>query len=127
MKSLLLDTEALIWWDANDPRLGGKARSAIQDAPEVYVSAASAWEIAIKTVLGKLRTSRRLAKAVEDGGFLELPVSFAHAEGVQKLPKHHSDPFDRLIISTARAEQLTVVTSDAKFRSYEVEVIDATA
>ncbi|MDQ2665700.1 MAG: hypothetical protein M3Z05_06790 [Gemmatimonadota bacterium] len=58
MTALLLDTEALIWWDANDPRLGGRARTAIEDASDVYVSTASAWDIVIKTALGKLRTLR---------------------------------------------------------------------
>jgi PIN domain nuclease of toxin-antitoxin system len=96
---LLLDTEALIWWDGNDPRLGGKARAAIQDADIVYVSAASAWEIVIKTALGKLRTTRRTAVAVAEGGFRELPITFEHAEAVRNLPRHHADPFDRMMIA----------------------------
>ena len=125
MTVLLLDTEALIWWDTNDPRLGGKARTAIQDAAEVYVSSASAWEIVIKSALGKLRTSRRPAKAVADGGFLELPVTFEHAEAVQALPLHHADPFDRLIIAAASVEGCAIVTSDEKFRMYDVELVDA--
>lgn len=125
MTALLLDTEALIWWDANDPRLGGRARAAIQEASEVYVSSASAWEIVIKTALGKLRTKRRPAKAVADGGFRELPITFEHAEAVRGLPRHHSDPFDRLIIATALVEECSVLTSDEKFRMYEVPLIDA--
>jgi len=122
---LLLDTEALIWWDGNDPRLGGKARAAIQDASEVYVSSASAWEIVIKAALGKLRTTRKPAKAVSDGGFRELPITFEHAEAVRKLPKHHADPFDRLIIAAAGVEGCVVVTSDEKFAAYGIELIDA--
>ena len=125
MTALLLDTEALIWWDANDPRLGGKARAAIQDAPEVYVSSASAWEIVIKSALGKLRTRRRPAQAVADGGFRELPITFAHAEAVRALPRHHADPFDRLIIATASVEGCTIVTSDEKFSMYGVALLDA--
>lgn len=125
MAPLLLDTETLIWWDANDPRLGGNARVAIQNATDVYVSAASAWEIAIKASLGKLRTSRRPLVAVEEAGFHPLPVSFAHAEAVQKLPRHHRDPFDRLIIAAARVEGWAVVTSDEQFTKYEIELIDA--
>ncbi len=125
MTALLLDTEALIWWDANDPRLGGKARTAIQDAAEVYVSAASAWEIIIKSAIGKLRTTRHPAKAVADGGFLELPITFEHAEAVKALPLHHTDPFDRLIIAAASVERCIIVTSDEKFRSYDVELVDA--
>ena len=90
MSALLLDTGALIWWDANDPRLGGHARTAIQDASEVYVSAASAWEIVIKSALGKLRTTRRPAKAVADGGFRELAVTFDLADGVLRF--FHREP-----------------------------------
>ncbi len=125
MTALLLDTSALIWWDANDPRLGGAARAAIQEASEVYVSSASGWEIAIKSALGKLRTTRRPAKAVADGGFLELPVTFAHAEAVRALPRHHDDPFDRLIIAAAKVEGCHIVTSDDAFRQYDVKLIDA--
>src|SRR5687768_11857355 len=110
MKRVLLDTEALIWWDANDARLGSQARARIQEADDVYVSAASVWEIVIKIALGKLRTTRRPAVAVADGGFRELPVTFEHAEAVATLPRYHSDPFDRLIIAAGRAEGLTIVT-----------------
>ena len=125
MTSLLLDTEALIWWDANDRRLGGNARAAIQNADEVFVSSASAWEIVIKSALGKLRTTRRPAKAVADGGFLELPVTFEHTEALRSLEKHHNDPFDRLIIATAQFERCSIVTSDEKFSLYDVPLIDA--
>jgi PIN domain nuclease of toxin-antitoxin system len=126
VKLLLLDTEALIWWDENSPRLGGNARAAIHNAREVFVSAASAWEIVIKETLGKLRTTRRPAAAVAEGGFRELGVTFEHAQAVAELPRHHRDPFDRLILATARVEGFAVVTSDEKFWQYEhVELIDA--
>lgn len=125
MTSILLDTEAFIWWDANHPRLGGNARAAIQDADEVYVSAASAWEIVIKMALGKLHTTRRAAAAVTEAGFQELPITFEHAEAVRSLPRHHADPFDRMIIAVARSEGLTVLTSDEQFRKYHVPLIDA--
>jgi len=126
VSALLLDTSALIWWDTNDPRLGGKARAAIHDASEVYVSAASAWEIVIKSVLGKLRTTRRPAQAVVDGGFRELAVTFEHVEAVRALPRHHADPFDRLIIAAAKVEGCRIVTSDDVFRKYDVALVDAT-
>lgn len=125
MTTLLLDTEVLIWWDANDPRLGGYARAAIQDADEVYVSSASAWEIVIKSALGKLRTKRLPAVAVADGGFRQLPVTFDHAEAVRSLPRHHTDPFDRLIIAAAKVEDCTIVTSDDKFGMYGVPLMNA--
>ncbi len=125
MSALLLDTQALIWWDANDPRLGGNARAAIQNADEVYVSSASAWEITIKSSLGKLRGTRRASQAVAESGFRELAITFEHAEAVRSLYSHHSDPFDRLIIATAIVEDIPIITSDDKFRKYDVELIDA--
>ena len=125
MKRLLLDTEALIWWDAGDPRLGARARAAIEDASEVWVSAASAWEIVIKQALGKLRTTRQPADAVADSGFDPLPVTFEHAAAVGALASHHRDPFDRLIIAAAVVEELTIVTSDPQFGLYAAPLIDA--
>ena len=125
MKRLLLDTEAFIWWDANDRRLGARARAAIQDAPEVFVSAASAWEIVIKVALKKLRTTRRPLEALLDASFRELPVTFQHAEALETLPAHHADPFDRLILATAAVEGLTIVTSDRLFNLYALPLLDA--
>ena len=125
MKRLLLDTEAFIWWDANDRRLGARARAAIQDAPEVFVSAASAWEIVIKVALKKLRTTRRPLEALLDASFRELPVTFQHAEALETLPTHHADPFDRLILATAAVEGLTIVTSDRLFNLYGLPLLDA--
>ena len=125
MSAPLLDTSVLIWWDSNDPRLGGDARAAIQDADEVWVSSASAWEIVIKTALGKLRSSRHPAEVVADGGFRELAVTFEHVQAVGTLAPHHHDPFDRLIIASAQIEECTIVTSDEKFRLYQVPLINA--
>ena len=125
MKRLLLDTEAFIWWDANDRRLGSVARRRIAEAAEVYVSAASAWEISIKVALGKLRTSRTASEALVDSTFSELPVSFAHADAQKALPRHHADPFDRLILAAAHVEGLTVVTSDRYFALYDIPLVDA--
>ena len=127
MKRLLLDTEALIWWDTNERRLGGTARAAIQHADEVFVSAASVWEIIIKTALGKLSANRRAVDAVADAGFRELPITFEHAEAVGKLPPHHHDPFDRLILAVASVESFTIVSSDQQFTLYRVPLIDARA
>lgn len=120
-----MDTEAFIWWGADDRRLGSNTRRAIRDAEVVYVSAVSAWEIAIKSALGKLQTTRDPAGAVAESGFTPLPISFAHASAVRDLAAHHRDPFDRLLIATAHVENLTVVTSDDQFRAYRVPVHDA--
>jgi PIN domain nuclease of toxin-antitoxin system len=122
--NLLLDTHVLIWWDEGR-RLAAEARRAIANADSVYVSAASAWEVAIKAGLGRLRPIRTVEQAVDESGFLELPVTFRHAERVGKLPPHHRDPFDRLLIAQADVEELTLVTRDAVFTRYGVGVIGA--
>lgn len=124
-KRLLLDTSTLIWWEQNDPRLGGNARAAIQNADAVYVSAASAWEISIKSALGKLQTTRRTSEAIADNGFDELPITVEHAEAEASLEPLHSDPFDRLIIAAADVEDLVIVTSDQQFAQYRVALLDA--
>lgn len=121
---LLLDTHVLIWWDAGQ-RLSAAARAAIRDADEVYVSAASAWEIAIKASLGKIVSSRTVSAATAECGFFELPVTFAHAEQLAALPALHRDPFDRLLVAQAIAEGLTVVTRDPAITQYGVAVIAA--
>jgi PIN domain nuclease of toxin-antitoxin system len=121
---LLLDTHVLIWWDEGR-RLTPGARRGIQDAEEVFVSAASAWEIAIKFALGRLRPSRTVAEAAADSGFMELPVTFRHASRVGTLPPHHRDPFDRLLVAQADVEGLAIVTRDPAFEPYGVEVLRA--
>ncbi len=122
--NLLLDTHVLIWWDEGR-RLSSAARRAIRDADAVYVSAASAWEIAIKIGLGRLRPTRTVEQAAAESGFLELPVTFRHAELVAQLPAHHRDPFDRLLVAQAEAERLTLVTRDPVFQRYSSATIEA--
>ncbi len=121
---LLLDTHVLIWWDAG-ARLSRKAASAIREAEQVYVSAASAWEVAIKASLGRLETTRRFADAVAESGFEELPIRIVHAEALEGLPWHHRDPFDRLLVVQAKAEGLTLVTRDRLFGRYGVRTLKA--
>ena len=119
--NLLLDTHVLLWWLADDPGLSEKQRSAIADpANVVYVSAASAWEIAIKKALGKLIAPNDLRAALVASELEQLPVTVAHAEAVGGLPPHHRDPFDRMLIAQAGVEDLTVVTGDPVFAQYEV-------
>jgi PIN domain nuclease of toxin-antitoxin system len=120
--NLLLDTHVLIWWDEGR-RLSGAARRAIEAADSVYVSAASAWEVAIKIGLGRLRPSRTVEAAAEESGFLELPITFRHGQRVTGLPAHHRDPFDRLLVAQAEVEGLTLVTRDPVFERYAVERI----
>jgi PIN domain nuclease of toxin-antitoxin system len=122
--NLLLDTHVLIWWDEGR-RIAAEARRAIEEADTVYVSAASAWEVAVKTGLGRLRPTRTVEQAVSESGFLELPVTFHHAERVTGLPPHHRDPFDRMLVAQAAVEELALVTRDPVFARYGVALIQA--
>jgi PIN domain nuclease of toxin-antitoxin system len=122
---LLLDTHALLWWLA-DEGLTAQTRDAIADpANLVAVSAVSAWEIAIKKALGKLAAPDDLEHQVHAGGFLPLPISIAHGVAAGKLPRHHEDPFDRMLIAQAYAEGLTIVTRARCFEDYGVTLLPA--
>ena len=121
---LLLDTHALIWWLSNDSTISGKAKKAIADPDNiVFVSAASAWEIAIKKSLGKLQAPDDLSVQIEEKRFTPLAISINHALTVEKLPLHHQDPFDRIIIAQAISENLIIITRDRKFKTYKVKTI----
>lgn len=118
---LLLDTHTFVWWDNDE--LPRAVRDRIQAADAVYVSAVSAWEVAIKTALGKITARGSFADAIEDYGFDPLPITVAHADAVRALPPHHRDPFDRLLIAQAESENLTLVTRDPAMRLYAVAVV----
>jgi len=122
---LLLDTHALLWWLA-DEELTPDARARIADpANEVSVSAASAWEISMKKVLGKLRVPDDLEQQILASEFMPLPIAISHATTAGQLPRHHEDPFDRMLIAQAQLEQMTIVTRDKRFGDYDVAVIPA--
>jgi PIN domain nuclease of toxin-antitoxin system len=120
---LLLDTHVFLWWRAEPRRIDRKVERAISRARLVYVSAASAWEAAIKAQLGKLRFPGRFVEAVDLSEFTRLDITFAHAEAVRDLPLHHLDPFDRLLVAQAAVEGLTLVTADRQFEPYRVPVL----
>lgn len=120
---LLLDTHVFLWWKAVSPRLRDEARQAIAHAEAVFVSAASAWEAAIKAGLGRLELPDRFEAGVEESGFEKLPITFGHAEAAGALPPHHRDPFDRMLVAQAQAERLVLVTHDRQFKPYEVQVL----
>ena len=117
---ILLDTSALIRWHAGTLRR--PAVRTVQRADLVVVSAVSAWEIAIKRALGKLRFTDPVEAVVEAYGFLSLPVSVRHGDLLRSLPAHHPDPFDRMLIAQALDEGLTILTSDRAFEPYRVPV-----
>lgn len=120
---LLLDTHVFLWWRDDSRTLRASARRAIAEAQIVFVSAATAWEAAIKASLGRLQIPDTIESGVIDSGFEKLPISFSHAEAAAHLPPHHADPFDRMLVAQARAERLTLVTHDRRLARYEVEVL----
>jgi len=120
---LLLDTRALLWWLA-DEGLTDQARDAIADPNNlVMVSAASAWEISIKKALGKLAAPDDLERQIDESGFAPLSIGIAHGLAAGQLPRHHDDPFDRMLIAQAFGEALTIVTHDKRFSEYGVAVL----
>ncbi len=122
----LLDTHALLWWLEDNPTLSSKARKIISlDNSIIYVSSVSAWEIAIKKSLGKLKAPDNLDEVVKINNFIPLSISITHALYITKLPKHHDDPFDRLLASQAICEQLTLITRDTNILKYDVRVVCA--
>lgn len=116
---LLLDTQVYLWYLADSRKLSRKARGDIAGASEVFVSAASIWEAAIKAGIGKLNAATGdLVAGIKASGFAELPVSALHAARVSALPHHHRDPFDRLLVAQALFEPLHLMTVDVALKQY---------
>jgi PIN domain nuclease of toxin-antitoxin system len=135
---LLLDTSPFLWWAGGHPALGRAAMREIESpANEVFVSAVTGWEIAIKRTIGKLgpvdgADADHEARSdvewwIEQGLFEELPVTIRHGVDAGELPLVHRDPFDRLLVAQARAEGMVLVTADGAVRAYDVPVMDARA
>ncbi|MGA7416565.1 MAG: type II toxin-antitoxin system VapC family toxin [Acidimicrobiales bacterium] len=121
---VLLDTHILLWWLADDPALPERASDAIADADtSVVVSAATAWEIAIKKATGRLEAPDDLLDALEDNDFDQLPITAPHALAAGDLPAHHGDPFDRMLIAQAQIERAILVSVDERFSAYDVELL----
>jgi PIN domain nuclease of toxin-antitoxin system len=120
---LLLDTHVFLWSVVGSRALKPAARDYLISAEAVYVSAASIWEIAIKSKLGKIDGDpEALAASIEGSGFIELPINAAHAAFVAKLALHHTDPFDRLLLAQAFMEPLRLVTADRALAVYGAAV-----
>jgi PIN domain nuclease of toxin-antitoxin system len=123
---LLLDTHTLLWWSTNAKDLSRKAKRLIQDDnTKVCVSAASAWEIATKVRLGKLKwaSTESIASYCISQRFECLPVLFAHGERAGSWPQAHGDPFDRMLAAQSEAEDMPIVTNDPKLRAFGIEVV----
>ena len=123
---LLLDTHVLLWSLADPRKLSGGTRAALADAHnDVFVSAVSGWEIAVKRALGKLEAPDDLEAGVRQQGFSPLDLTFRHAEQAGALPPRHGDPFDRMLVAQAQVEGLVVVTRDARIPLYGVRTMAA--
>ncbi len=123
MRRLLLDTHVVLWWLSDDRRLGAQARRLIANAGNhVAVSAASVWEMAIKSCIGKLSVPDDVTGAVVDCGFAPLAITMEHAARVGELPLVHRDPFDRMLIAQAQVERLELITRDAGLGEYQVNL-----
>ncbi len=120
---LLLDTHVFLWWRSDPRRIDRQVERAISRSSLVYVSAASVWEAAIKSQLGKLRFPGSFSDAVEQSEFSRLEITFAHAEAVRDLPAHHQDPFDRMLVAQATVEGLTLVSADRQLEPYRIPVM----
>jgi PIN domain nuclease of toxin-antitoxin system len=121
---LLLDTHAALWLLGGDERLSANARRHLTDgANRVLLSAAVVWEVAIKRALGKLVVPDEYLSLLLDAGVQPLSMSVAHAAGVERLPPHHPDPFDRMLVSQAIIEGAAIVSRDDALRPYDVTIV----
>jgi len=126
MQRFLLDTHTLLWWLTDSPKLGSRCRELIcDDHNEVFVSAATTWEISIKMALGKLNAPEDMDSIVEDEGFCKLPISLYHGQLAGGLPDHHRDPFDRMLIAQALAEGLILLTVNENVGLYKLQLKNA--
>jgi PIN domain nuclease of toxin-antitoxin system len=123
--NLLLDTHAFIWYSENDSKLPESIKIEIETADSVYISIASLWEIAIKLSIGKLSLRSNyesIEASLAPAGIDLLPISFADTVRVMNLPLHHRDPFDRILIAQAINNSLTLVSCDAAFTAYPIQL-----
>lgn len=124
----LLDTHTFLWWNLSDLQLSEQAKEIIADGKnEIYLSAASTWEIAIKAAKGRLilpeEPSQYIANRINLHHFQALPIQISHSVQVYNLPNHHADPFDRLLIAQSQLESMPLLTKDELINLYDVEII----
>ncbi|HYN96251.1 MAG TPA: type II toxin-antitoxin system VapC family toxin [Pilimelia sp.] len=122
--SLLLDTHIVMWWLTDDPTLADEIKDRLDQELDVYVSSATVWEVAIKQALGKLDPPD-LPEQIRDSGFRLLDITAEHGIAAGRLPVHHRDPFDRILIAQAQLEGLTLITRDTHIQKYDVDVLTA--
>ncbi len=121
--TLLLDTHVVLWAITGDATLGAEFLDRLRHDPDIFLSPVSLWEITIKQAAGRLAGPPDLAGRVRDMGFRELPVTHVHAIAAGRLPLHHRDPFDRMLVAQAATEGLTLASRDASIALYDVDVL----
>jgi PIN domain nuclease of toxin-antitoxin system len=119
---ILLDSNVLVWWAEGNSRISPRLRGQIENRPLAFASLASAWEIAIKSSIGRLRLPLDFEEFLDRFGFELLPVRLDHIREIETLPFHHRDPFDRMLIAQARLEGLQIITRDRHLEAYDVRV-----
>lgn len=124
MKNFIIDTQLFLWWLVNSEKLSSKARKLIQEEEaSIFLSAASVWEISIKSSIGKLPQIENVCKIAEEEGFELLAIEALHAERTRSLSFHHKDPFDRLLVAQAQVLGVQLVTSDKALKDYGKSVL----
>ena len=124
----ILDTHVFLWWINDDKRLSSRARDVISDGTnELFVSAATGWEITIKVQIGRLELPQDpehfLPQQLKANAFKILPIEMAHALHVFSLPDHHRDPFDRILVAQAQVEDMPILSADPNIKKYQIETI----
>ncbi|MFE7754891.1 type II toxin-antitoxin system VapC family toxin [Streptomyces sp. NPDC057418] len=119
----LLDTRVVLWWMADAPHLSDRIKDLIDTEDAVHISAVSPWEITVKQFLGEFEGPGDLAEQVRDLPFTSVPVTAAHGVRAGRLPILHTDPFDRILVAQAQAEQLVLVTRNTWIPQYDVPVV----
>ncbi|MEV6847055.1 type II toxin-antitoxin system VapC family toxin [Actinoplanes sp. NPDC051411] len=122
--SLLLDTHIVLWWLIDDPTFADDIKDRLDQEIDVYVSAATVWEVAIKQALGKLEPAD-LPERIRNSGFRLLDITADHGIKAGRLPMHHRDPFDRMLVAQAQLESLTLVSRDPQVQKYDVDFLSA--
>ena len=125
---ILLDTHTFLWWIEDDPQLSAAALATIEDsANQLFFSAASGWEIAIKSQIGKLRMPENLDQFITEqlyrNNFTVLPIHLSHALHVHALPLFHRDPFDRILVAQSAIEKMPLLTIDPQLSQYDVQIV----
>jgi PIN domain nuclease of toxin-antitoxin system len=121
--ALLLDSNVVVWLDQRLQRIPDSVLLRLESAPQVFLSAVTAWELAIKQSLGNLTLLRPISDLIHTHQMTELPVTLRHGEAVGQLPLHHRDPFDRLLVAQAMVEGLILVTGDRRLAEYGIPIL----